>query len=155
VRRKIRAIERFQRRRIAATAVIILRSSAVGEVAVIPHSLVQADPPLCVRSRTFIRGDIQHDPIHALQGAAQKNGITIMPSRLALFALAAILGFGSLVGSTSSSQAYTTDFRWANNTAYVNCVQGVNQRGQAMRPQMRGPYVADNTGRCNKMFSGR
>jgi hypothetical protein len=105
--------------------------------------------------RTFIRGDIRHCPIHALQGAAQKNGITTMTtSRLALFALAAVLGFGSLVGSTSSSQAYTTDFRWASNTGYVNCVQGVNQRGQAMRPQMRGPYVADNTSRCNRMFYG-
>ncbi|QFI77197.1 hypothetical protein F8237_16110 [Bradyrhizobium betae] len=78
-----------------------------------------------------------------------------MTSRVALFALAAILGFGSLVGSTSSSHAYTTDLRWASNTGYVNCVQGVNQRGQAMRPQMRGAYVAENTGRCNKMFYGR
>jgi hypothetical protein len=106
-------------------------------------------------SRTFRRGEFEHRLIHALQGAAQKNGITTMTSRLALFALAAILGFGSLVGSTSSSHAYTTDFRWASNTGYVNCVQGVNQRGQAMRPQMRGTYVADNTGRCNKMFYGR
>jgi hypothetical protein len=76
-------------------------------------------------------------------------------SRLALFALAAILGFGSLVGSTSSSHAYTTDFRWANNTGYVNCVRGVNQRAQAMRPQQRGTSVADNTAGCNRMFYGR
>ena len=78
-----------------------------------------------------------------------------MTSRVALFALAAIIGFGSLVGSTSSSHAYTTDFRWANNSGYVTCVRGVNQRAQAMRPQQRGTFAADNTVRCNRMFFGR
>lgn len=78
-----------------------------------------------------------------------------MTSRVALFALAAIIGFGSLVGSTSSSHAYTTDFRWANNSGYVTCVRGVNQRAQAMRPQMRGAYVADGTSGCNRIFYGR
>jgi hypothetical protein len=76
-------------------------------------------------------------------------------SRIALFALTAILGLGSLVGSTSSSHAYTTDFRWANNSTYVSCVRGVNQRAQAMRPQERGPSAANGTAGCNRIFYGR
>ncbi|WP_441233113.1 hypothetical protein [Bradyrhizobium sp. 930_D9_N1_4] len=76
-------------------------------------------------------------------------------SRIALFALTAIIGLGSLVGSTSSSHAYTTDYRWANNSGYVNCVRGVNQRAQMMRPQVRGAYAADGTAGCNRIFYGR
>jgi hypothetical protein len=79
---------------------------------------------------------------------------TMTNSRIALFALTAILGLGSLVGSTSSSHAYTTDFRWANNPTYVTCVRGVNQRAQAMRPQQRGPAAADGTAGCNRIFYG-
>ena len=47
-------------------------------------------------------------------------------SSLALFAFAAILAIGSLVGSTQSSQAGGLGLDWLNNKPYVDCLKGIN-----------------------------
>lgn len=75
-----------------------------------------------------------------------------MTSRVALFALAAVIGFAGRLHLQLARLHHR--FRWANNSGYVTCVRGVNQRAQAMRPQMRGAYVADGTSGCNRILYG-
>jgi hypothetical protein len=74
--------------------------------------------------------------------------------RLGPCALASLLAFASLLGTSTASRAYTTDFRWANNPGYVQCVRGVNERARNMLPYPRMSYVNSGTSACNRIFFG-
>jgi hypothetical protein len=79
-------------------------------------------------------------------------------SRFALFAFAAMLGIGSLVGSTQTSQAGSLD--WLGNKDYVNCLKLMDgmSRGGAVwgSPNRSGTEreAAYDRGRrfCNRKF---
>ncbi len=57
----------------------------------------------------------------ALHDAARTNGTTKMKSsRISLFALAAIVGLGTLAGSAPAS---ATDWSWLANKPYTDCLK--------------------------------
>jgi hypothetical protein len=79
-------------------------------------------------------------------------------SRLALFAFAAMLGIGSPVGSTQTSQAGGLGLDWLANKPYVECLKRARMLAD-VSSIMRGPVYREQSydlGRrqCNQRYYG-
>ena len=79
-------------------------------------------------------------------------------SRIALFALAAIVGLGTLAGSAQYSPASAGPYDWMSNKPYVNCLK-LFATGNFMVPANASPAqvaALHEKGRhyCNRTYYG-
>lgn len=79
-------------------------------------------------------------------------------SRFALFAFAAVVGIGVLVGSTQNSQAGGLGLDWLANKPYVECIKRARMLAD-VSSIMRGPAYREasyDRGRrqCNRQYYG-
>ena len=111
-------------------------------------------PSPCVTCITNNFRELAHSPCHELHSAAEQNkGTTDMKtSRAAIFAFAAVVGIGSLIGSGQQAAA-EMDLSFLNhmNPQYTGCVN--NTRAQLL-PQYRDDRaIADAIiNRCASLY---